>query len=107
MPLNTRTKTFDKRLLTFLHDIGLLDEVPEDEPEARQVLSRRCCPLHDGADNPQAFLLYKDGYACMTHRCHKNPTFGGNLYGLVCHLAYRANGKEMALPFLSARPRVS
>jgi hypothetical protein len=31
----------DKGILTLLHDIGLLDEVPDHEPEPREVLSRK------------------------------------------------------------------
>jgi hypothetical protein len=85
----------DIGLLKLLHEIDLLDEVPDEEPEARHVLSRRCCPLHDGADNPHAFLVFKDGYACTTHNCHRDKRFGCNLFGLVRHLVFRATGKDM------------
>lgn len=90
----------DLGLLSLFHELDLLDELPDAEPEARQVLSRRCCPLHDGADNPNAFLLYGDGFACTTRQCHKDRRFGCNLFGLVRHLVYRVTGEDK--PFRDA-----
>src|SRR5689334_1099355 len=95
MPTMSRDWTRNQRLLKFLREIDLLDEVPDEEPMAGTVLSRRCCPLHDGADNPLAFLVYSDGYACQTHQCHKNNEFGPNHFGLIRHLVFRATGKVM------------
>ena len=91
----SRDWTRNRRLLNFLHDIGLLDDLPDNEPAPRTVLARRCCPLHDGADNPLAFLLYADGFACQTHQCHKNKEFGPNLFGLIRYLVYRATRRVM------------
>lgn len=100
MTTMSRDWTCNQRLLKFLRDIDLLDDVPDDEPIPGTVLARRCCPLHDGADNRQAFLIYADGYTCQTHECHKNSEFGPNLFGLIRHLVYRATGKVM--PFREA-----
>jgi hypothetical protein len=38
------------RLLSFLKDVGLLDEVPAEDPGKGRVLARGVCPPHDGAD---------------------------------------------------------
>jgi 5S rRNA maturation endonuclease (ribonuclease M5) len=40
-------------------------------------------------------LVYKDGYACTTHECHKVREFGPNLFGLIRHLTFRATGQVM------------
>ncbi len=88
-------KTMKTHLLRYLHSIGLLGEVPAKEPAPRKVLARSVCFLHDEADNPNAFLLYADGYACMTHQCHQNRTFGLNLEGLIRHMVFRVTQEVM------------
>lgn len=32
-----------------------------------------CCPIHEGSDNPNAFVMYKNTgvWMCLTHGCHK------------------------------------
>jgi hypothetical protein len=84
----------EKRLLYFFRDVGLLEQIP-DVAQPRTVLARSVCPLHDGADNPHALLLYADGFVCTTKNCHRDRRFGLNLHGLVRHLVFRLTGKVM------------
>jgi hypothetical protein len=90
-----RISTLDTQVLHYLADIGLLSQVPEAYPGQRKVLARSVCFLHDGADNPNAFLLFADGYVCDTNKCHTERTFGCNLPGLVRHMVYRVSGEVM------------
>jgi hypothetical protein len=83
-------------LLRYLKDIGLLEAVPEAPPAKGQVLARGICVLHDAADNPNAFLLFADGFACTTHGCHKERQFGHNLEGLIRHMAFRVTGQVLS-----------
>ncbi len=93
--MQSQLRSFNIQLLTFLQRIGLLENVPATPPPPRTVLARGICPLHDGADNPNAFLLYADGWVCTTRQCHKERKFGCNLHGLVRHLVYRLTDKVM------------
>jgi hypothetical protein len=83
-----------KKVLHFLHKIGLLAAVPESMPKAGTVLARSRCFLHDG-DNPNAFLLFADGFACCTAKCHADRELGRNLPGLIRHMARRLTGRVM------------
>ncbi len=83
----------DRKILYFLKSIGLLARVPGC-PAPGKVLARSACFLH-GGDNPNALLLFVDGYACETGQCHKNKTFGLNLPGLVRHMVYKVTGEVM------------
>src|SRR5262249_7826156 len=91
----TATRPLYKNVLRYLADLGLIGEVPDEHPASRRVLARSVCFLHDGADNPNAFLLFADGFACTTKGCHKDKTFGCNLPGLVRHMVYRVTGEVM------------
>jgi hypothetical protein len=86
-------RSFNKELLTFLQTIGLLEEVPATPPSPGKVLARGACFLH-GGDNPNAFILYADGWVCDTHKCHKSG-MGCNLHGLIRHLVYRLTGRVL------------
>src|SRR3954454_10336221 len=88
----------DKEVMHYLSAIGLLDQVPKVHPGTRKVLARSVCFLHDGADNPNAFLLFADGYVCDTNKCHMDRKFGCNLPGLIRHMVYRLTGREMDWP---------
>ena len=82
--------------LYLLRDIGLLKEVPNRSvPTPKKVLARTVCFLHEDADNPMGFILFSDGFACMTKGCHTEELFGNNLIGLIRHLVYRVTGKVM------------
>jgi len=83
----------DRKILYFLKSIGLLARVPGC-PAPGKVLARSACFLH-GGDNPNALLLFVDGYACETRQCHKDKTFGLNLPGLVRHMVYKVTGEVM------------
>jgi hypothetical protein len=80
--------------LHFMQDIGLLDEVPRAMPEPGTVLARSPCFLH-GGDNPNAFLLFADGFACETNKCHQDRELGRNLPGLIRHMVKRLTGEAM------------
>jgi len=95
-PHHERVSKTMHKVLFFLRNIGLLAEVPRQAPSPKTVLARGVCFLHDGADNPNAFLLYHDGYACMTIGCHKDKRFGNNLEGLIRHMVYRTTGAVMS-----------
>jgi hypothetical protein len=83
-------------LLEYLKGIGMLEAVPEAFPGPGKPLARGVCCLHEGADNPNGFILYADGFACQTNGCHTNREFGCNIEGLIRHLVYRATGEVMA-----------
>ncbi len=82
------------RYLPFLKDIGLLDELPTETPPQGTVLARSACFLH-GGDNPNAFLLFADGFVCTTHDCHKDRSLGRNIPGLIRHIVQRLTGEAM------------
>jgi hypothetical protein len=82
--------------LYFLEHIGLIGDVPSEKPARRTVLARSVCPLHDGADNPNAFLVFADGFVCTTGGCHGQRGLGSNLPGLIRHLVWRLTAREMA-----------
>jgi hypothetical protein len=84
-----------RRLLEFLSEVGLLDEVPAEDPGRGVVLARGVCFLHDGADNPNAFLLYADGFVCTTNGCHHTWEFGHNLEGLIRLMVHRVCGRTL------------
>jgi hypothetical protein len=84
-----------KYLLHFLQRLGLLAEVPETLPSKGKVLARSVCFLHDGADNPNAFLLYADGFVCTTNQCHHTMEFGHNLEGLIRLMVHKVTNKVM------------
>jgi hypothetical protein len=52
--------------------------------------------LHDDADNPNAFMLFADGFACSTQACHKQKQFGCNLEGLIRQMVFRVTEEVMA-----------
>ena len=85
----------EKRLLYFLKEVGIPLEVPAGDLPTGKVLARGICPLHDGADNKNAFLVFADGFACQTRTCHQDKRFGSNLHGLIRHLVYRVTGEVM------------
>jgi hypothetical protein len=88
----------EKRLLYYLKEVGIPLEVPAGDPPKGKPLARGVCPLHDDADNRNAFLIFGDGFACQTHACHTDKRFGNNLHGLIRHLAYRSTGRVMSWP---------
>ena len=83
-------------VLQLLKQIGLIETIPDDLPPPGKPLARGVCPLHDGADNPNAFVVYADGFVCATHHCHKTREFGHNLEGLIRHMAHKVTGEVMA-----------
>src|SRR6185369_1812950 len=72
----------DKKILHFLKKIGLVAEVPLVHPGPRKPLARSACFLHDG-DNPNALLVFADGFVCETKKCHEEGSLGQNLPGLI------------------------
>jgi 5S rRNA maturation endonuclease (ribonuclease M5) len=98
----------NKALLYLLARTGLIDQEEVDKALEGQQLLRAACPVHEGADNPTAFVLNTDRWFCNTRECHS--TYGGRLEGLVVALADRygredlRDGSQGAMPpFRDAR----
>src|SRR5205823_832451 len=83
----------NKRLLSLLAKAGLLPPAAAADATEGQVLLRAVCPVHEGADNPSAFVLKSNGWFCNTRQCHS--TYGTNLEGLVVGLAHRYGGRQL------------
>lgn len=88
----------DRRVLTYLSGIGLLEVVPTEHPGKGKVLARSVCFLHDDADNPHGFMLFADGFVCSTANCHKKGDLGSNLPGLIRRMVCRLTGEPMDWP---------
>lgn len=83
-----------KHLIEYLKQIGLLENIPAVEPKPGTVLARGTCFLHDG-NNLNSFMLFANGFACDTEKCHKDKRFGCNLEGLIRHMVYRLTHEVM------------
>jgi hypothetical protein len=86
--------SLDRQVLTYLTEIGLVKDVPEVHPGQRKVLARSPCFLH-GGDNPNALLVFADGWVCDTAKCHRDRTFGQNLPGLVRRMVHVVTDEVM------------
>jgi 5S rRNA maturation endonuclease (ribonuclease M5) len=92
--LQGKITSLDRQVLTYLSDIGLVKDVPEVHPGQRKVLARSPCFLH-GGDNPNALLVFADGWVCDTAKCHRDRTFGQNLPGLIRRMVHGVTNEVM------------
>jgi 5S rRNA maturation endonuclease (ribonuclease M5) len=92
----------NKALLYLLARTGLIEQEEVDKALDGQRLLRAACPVHEGADNPTAFVLTTDGWFCNTRMCH--TTYGGRLEGLVVALADRYGREDLRDGYQTGMP---